>query len=179
MNSCYWYFNCSRTVPTCDLLNLYALEEFWRPSKQAQIQDIQQQVSIIFPPKVQCLHCSQVTSQATKNFQRLRNCMLKLEYLTSSQYTQAHKHLLLSIPLRKHIANKHASQFSTPSLHMLVVLSTCWTWLLQPRSLHKVRLKVLAYDDIFIMYSLHKQAVQVALHIFFFSDALLPCSKLA
>lgn len=29
------------------------------------------------------------------------------------------------------------------------------------------------------MYSLHKQAVQVALHIFFFSDALLPCSKLA
>jgi hypothetical protein len=28
MNSCYWYFNCSRTVPTCDLLNLHALKSF-------------------------------------------------------------------------------------------------------------------------------------------------------
>ncbi|ONM62889.1 PIF1 helicase [Zea mays] len=28
MNSCYWYFNCSRTVPTCDLLNLHALKRF-------------------------------------------------------------------------------------------------------------------------------------------------------
>ena len=80
------------------------LEEYWRlrPSKQAHRQDIQHQVSIIYiKGAIFTLLTGHITDY--KEFeQQLRNRTLKLEYLISTQYTQADKHLLLSISLLKH-----------------------------------------------------------------------------
>jgi hypothetical protein len=72
---------CFQTVSTC---NRRAMEEFQRQNKKTSTLP-RYLTSIIdyLHKKVQYLHCSQVISQTTKNFQqRQRNCTLKLEYLT-------------------------------------------------------------------------------------------------